>query len=235
MRRAVVVVVVLAAVMSGCGVLGLGLPPDLSCGSASPLADVDGYVFGDVEVGLTGISQSRALVEVSPLERGDLVSMRFDVDVRTPPALPPAGRAVAKTHQENCFGEGCNDAWWTLRDVDGNGWFEIGSANSVDGQPGGPREDDHLSVAANDDDDVLCPGREETLAALAVIRADDGDVELAPGEDADVVIDGLAWKAIAGSSTRTSFEQTETDCADCAGPGVHTTVAVEAVLYRVEP
>ena len=206
------------------------VPPDLRCGPPSPLVTVAGSFFTGGDATLF----SARIEGDAVFELDDDRSIRFAVDADAPPALPALGPVEVRVGQPDCFGEGCDDGWWTLRDVDGAAFFEVGVANTFGRNVRGPNPGDHLTLVVPQPD-VLCPSNSEPTPALAVIVADDRNVVLAPGEGADVTIDGVAWRAIAGSATRSSFVQDDDPCADCASPGVHSEVRVEAVLYRVAP
>lgn len=202
-------------------------PPDLFCGSSTPLASAEGSVFDPADVTGASANGTEATVGVRS-ERGDEATVRFAVDADAPPLLPTPGPAQYAAHQANCFGEGCDDAFWVLQDLDGVGYFEVGSLNSLDGAEA-PRGDSHLRLGPAAAGDVC---GDEALAVKAIVAGDDGEVAFVPGDHGDVVIDGHPWRVVVGSASRSSFVQTETQCADCAGPGVHTELRVDAVLYR---
>ena len=207
----------------------LRAPRDLACGDDDAIA-VTGYTDGgDVVVDSAGVDGDVATVVVTDA-RGDELTMRFAFDPAAPPLLPATGAAVVDAAQSNCFGEGCDYSWWTLRDLEGRVLLDIGEVLILDEGGTVSPAIEHVSLTA--DPSLRCG--DDELGAVIVVDADGGDVVVEPDDSRAVLFDGVTWQVRAGAAKRRSFVQDYGACADCADPGVHTSWRAEAVLYPVD-
>lgn len=208
-----------------------------ACASRPCPADVDLVEIGegfvnDGVIASASIDAGRAVVSIAEsTDPTSTVTLRFVIVEDAPPALPPPGAAVT-IGQANCFGEGCDDTFWSVP-----GSFEVGTVALLDDRPSSLRpEGTHLGIAYPvHEPDVCDDGDGDTDPAAVVVNTDDGKEVIAPGEQRLVSIEGQDWQVLGGRAERRSSFQIF-PCADCAGPGPSSRTSASAVLYlRASP
>ncbi len=205
-------------------------PPELECGQA--LVTASGFAGGAVIVNAS-IAGDDVVVSVVEAE-GRSVTVRFPFDPEHPPLLPLISSPARFIQLEDtCLGEGCGEAYWILRDATGQlTYFEVGRVTNINGGIPVPTNV-HLTMQ-DEPADLLCEGSTESLPTAAVVRSDDGEIVMQPGERRVVTIDGRAWMAMAGVVKQHVYvEQYGEVVADGPGPGVWVTRTAEIVLYLI--
>ncbi len=168
-------------------------------------------------------------------------TLLFPVSPSRPPSLPPPGPATLHAGQADCFGEGCDTAFWALVDDAGVPWFEVGTANAIDDGPvRGPGPDEHVTFRLATDDEVCgvspAEGGGGDGIAVGVVSTDDGDVIVKAGATKDVVIGGAEFAVAVGGAERDVVVVEDIGpCADCAAPGDYVFTSIGVVLYRKAP
>ncbi|MCC7109672.1 MAG: hypothetical protein IT382_10310 [Deltaproteobacteria bacterium] len=214
-------------------------PPDPPQEPADPVQcgpDTALFSFTDlVDTELDTRELSAVITETAgevTLEFDDAGSVRFLVDDGVPPILPQPGPVRFYPWAADCWGEGCDPTFHTLENDELGEFLELGMMRMLDGYPmafgpvGVP-----LSLRFGLDTDV-CPDGGGEVPAVLQVAADEGVVEVLPGQALDVVVLGQPWRVKAGAARRTEFLWTNEDCDDCPSPGLHQETTSSALLYR---